>query len=476
MNPIKAAARALDAMMPATARGDAIPVWLMAKPDKEATLARLPAEARAWIAATAWEPAAERHLLLPDAGGRLAGVVLGLGDPDKDGAAPLALGALPGVLPEGDYRLAEPPADAERAELMVLGWLLGAYKFERYRTGKPAKPRRLQLPEHVERERIALMAESITLGRDLINTPANDLGPEELEAAARAVAEANDADVSSVVGEELLARNFPMIHAVGRASVRAPRLVDIAWGKKKAPKVTLVGKGICFDTGGLNIKPGDSMALMKKDMGGAATALALGAMIMRAKLPVRLRVLLAIAENSISGNAFRPGDVLQSRAGITVEIGNTDAEGRLVLADALALACEDKPDLVASFATLTGAARVALGPDLPPLYATDTRLAADIVEAGMRVDDPVWHMPFWAPYDKLLASKIADVNHISSGSFAGSVTAALFLKRFVKDAGSYSHFDIYGWVPKAKPGRPEGGEPQAARAMFELLSQRYGAR
>ncbi|RMF02635.1 MAG: leucyl aminopeptidase family protein, partial [Alphaproteobacteria bacterium] len=278
-----------------------------------------------------------------------------------------------------------------------------------------------------------------------------------------------------IVGEQLLRRNFPLIHAVGRASDREPRLIDFTWGRPKDPKITLVGKGITFDTGGLSLKPTSSMLLMKKDMGGAAAVLALASMIMAAKLRVRLRVLIAAADNAVSASAFRPGDVLPSRNGMTVEIGNTDAEGRLVVADALALADEEKPDHLISMATLTGAARVALGPDLPPLYSTDDGFAEQTLEAGLRVGDPLWRMPFWQPYDQRLRARVADVNHISDGPFAGSLTAAMFLKRFVRNAGQYSHFDIFGWVPVAKPAFPEGGDPQGARALFEVFDAMYGA-
>jgi leucyl aminopeptidase len=276
-------------------------------------------------------------------------------------------------------------------------------------------------------------------------------------------------------GSSLLSDNFPMIHAVGRASDRSPRLIDLHWGAESAPKVTIVGKGICFDTGGLNLKPGNAMGLMKKDMGGAASALAFALLVMRTKLPIRLRVLVPAADNSVAGNAFRPGDVLTSRSGTTVEIGNTDAEGRLVLADALSLADEESPDYLVTFATLTGAARVALGPELPPFYADDEDFAGKMLETAHSVGDPVWRMPFWAPYDKLLKSNIADVSHISDGPFAGSVTAALFLKRFVKNAKRFAHLDIYGWVPRERPGHPQGGEPQAARALFAVFRQEFGS-
>jgi leucyl aminopeptidase len=297
------------------------------------------------------------------------------------------------------------------------------------------------------------------------------MGPEELEGAAHELAQQHGASVSSIVGDELLSKNFPMIHAVGRASTRAPRLIDLTWGSAGARRVTLVGKGICFDTGGLDIKPASGMLIMKKDMGGAATVLALGHMIMAAKLDVRLRILIPAAENSIAGNAFRPGDVLTSRAGKTVEIGNTDAEGRLVLADALALADEERPDTLASFATLTGAARVALGPDLPPCYTDEEDFAARIAAAGNRVGDPVWRMPLWRGYEPYLDSQVADMNNVSEAPFAGSVTAALFLRRFVRNARRFAHLDIYGWRPAAKALGPKGGEVQGARALYAVLRE-----
>ena len=318
------------------------------------------------------------------------------------------------------------------------------------------------------------MAEAVGLARDLINTPANDMGPEELEAAARELATRFGARVSSIVGDELLRQNFPLIHAVGMASTRAPRLIDFTWGDASHPKVTLVGKGVCFDTGGVDLKPASGMLIMKKDMGGAANVLALAQMIMDAKLKVRLRVLIPAVENSVAGNAFRPLDIFPSRKGPTVEIGNTDAEGRLVLADALALADEETPDLLIDLGTLTGAARVALGPDLPPFYTDDDALAADVAHCAYAENDPLWRMPLWGPYDAWLDSKVANINNAPANGFAGSITCALFLQRFVESAASWLHVDIYGWTPSAKPGRPEGGECQAARALYALLSQRYG--
>ncbi len=300
------------------------------------------------------------------------------------------------------------------------------------------------------------------------------MGPAELHEATRLLAERHDAWIEAVTDSELLLKNFPLIHAVGRASSRPPRLIDLRWGDRKAPRVTLVGKGVCFDTGGLDLKPESAMLLMKKDMGGAATVLALAHMIMDRKLPVSLRVLIPAVENSVSGSAFRPLDVYPSRKGLTVEIGNTDAEGRLVLADALTLADEDKPDLLIDFGTLTGAARVALGPELVPFYTGDDALAASLSKHAAGERDPLWRMPLWGPYESMLDSKVADINNVATGAFAGSVICALFLKKFVSDPMTWLHFDIYGWNPSPKPARPEGGECQAARAAYAYLCERYG--
>src|SRR5581483_2518493 len=363
--------------------------------------------------------------------------------------------------------------EPHHARLGALAFALGAYRFDRYR--KPAEPKvRLLPPEGVDGVDLSRVADAVTMARDLINTPANDMGPAELEAAARALANRHGATFGSVIGDELLTQNFPLIHAVGAGSSRAPRLIDITWGSERDPKVTLVGKGVCFDTGGLDIKPESAMLLMKKDMGGAATVLALAHMIMDRVLKVRLRVLIPAVENSISGAAFRPLDVYRSHKGLCVEIGNTDAEGRLVLADALALADEESPDLLIDMGTLTGAARVALGPELPPFYTNDEALAVEVARHAAAENDPVWRLPLWQNYDKMLDSKVADVNNVSSSNFAGSITCALFLKRFVESAKAFLHFDIYAWVPSARSGRPEGGECQVARALYALLAQRYG--
>jgi leucyl aminopeptidase len=318
------------------------------------------------------------------------------------------------------------------------------------------------------------MADAAAMARDLINTPANDMGPEELAAAAQNLAQRFGADFNCITGDDLKRGNFPLIHAVGMASPRAPRLIDMSWGDSAHPKVTLVGKGVCFDTGGVDLKPATGMQIMKKDMGGAANVLALALMIMDAKLKIRLRVLIPAVENAVAGNAFRPLDIFPSRKGPTVEVGNTDAEGRLVLADALALADEDKPDLLIDLGTLTGAARVALGPDVPPFYTNDETLARDLARCAEAENDPLWRMPLWRAYDAWLDSKVADINNAPSGGFAGSITCALFLQRFVEAAKSWLHVDIYGWTPSAKPARPEGGECQAARAIYRLLGERYG--
>ncbi|WP_082767537.1 leucyl aminopeptidase family protein [Bosea sp. PAMC 26642] len=434
-------------------------------------MADLGQEGRRFAEAQGFSARPGQYLILPDATGAMAAVLLGVEPAEARRRDPFAPGRLAALLPVGDYALT---GDIDDYGLAALGWLLQGYRFERYRKPAPALAR-LVVPDGVDGEELSIIAESVGLARDLVNTPANDMGPVEIEAAIRDLGQTCGATVTSIVGDELLARNFPMIHAVGRASPREPRLVDLVWGDPGHPRLTLVGKGVAFDTGGLDLKPSAGMLLMKKDMGGAAAAIAAARMIMLARLPVRLRLLVPAVENAVSGNAFRPGDVLPSRKGLSVEIGNTDAEGRLILADALALADEEAPELLIDFATLTGAARVALGPDLPPFYTHDEGLAQEIGRLGMAVNDPVWRMPLWPAYDGLLDSRIADLNHVSGGSHAGSVTAALFLNRFVEKASSYAHFDIFAWNPSAKPGRPEGGECQAARLTYALAKQLYPA-
>ena len=447
----------------------AVPITFATKADWDAIRAALPAAARQFAEANGFSAKPGKCLILPAADGQIAQVLFGLEDESARSHDPFRTGALPCLLPPGTYRFANAPHDAR---LAALAFALGCYRFARYR--KVDGPDvRLVPPEGIDAAELTRIAEAAFLARDLINTPSNDMGPAELEAAAREVAKRFDAKFDCIAGDAL-ARDFPLIHAVGMASTRAPRLIDFSWGDAAHPKVTLVGKGVCFDTGGLDLKPSSGMLIMKKDMGGAANVLALAQMVMDAKLKVRLRVLIPAVENAVAGNAFRPLDIFKSRKGITVEIGNTDAEGRLVLADALALADEEKPELLVDLGTLTGAARVALGPDLPPYYTNDETLAADVARLARQEHDPLWRMPLWPAYDAWLDSKVANITNAPSGGFAGSITCALFLQRFVEAATSWLHVDIYGWTPSAKPGRPEGGECQAARAIYKLLSERYG--
>ncbi|MEM6712537.1 MAG: leucyl aminopeptidase family protein [Pseudomonadota bacterium] len=425
-----------------------------------------------WSKAQAFEAKPGQTLVLPNGQGAIVAAFVGASKTDEGLADPgFDFGRLASALPAGTYALKSSLASADVA---LTAFLLGAYTFTRFKAPK-REPVRL-ITDLPERDQALIEARGVMFARDLINTPTNILGPDALGASATGLAEAFSAQSSVIVGDHLLDSDnpFPMIHTVGRASDQAPRLFDMRWNGADvdAPSLTLVGKGVCFDSGGLNIKPGNSMALMKKDMGGSACVLGLALMIMQAKLPVRLRVLVPIVENSISAGAFRPGDVLESRKGLTVEIGNTDAEGRLILADALALADEESPDLLIDMATLTGAARVALGPDLPPFFTDDGDLAAEIERTGEAVDDPVWRMPLWPRYEKAISGKVGDVSNTGSMPFAGAITAALFLKRFVEKTRSWVHFDVYGWTPSSRPGRPEGGEAQAIRLLFNLVRKR----
>jgi leucyl aminopeptidase len=445
----------------------AIPIWFVTAANYAEVRERLAAGPRAYADAAGFEPKPGHALVLPGARG-LDGILFGLGGAD-DGNDPFLPGRLAQQLPNGVYRFANEPPDARLAALALA---LGAYRFARYRKVQ-RREFQLDLPQSLDRDELDRIVEAVTLARDLINTPANDMGPAELEQAARGVAARHGAMARSIVGDALLQENFPLIHAVGRAAERAPRLIDLTWGETDDPRVTLVGKGVCFDSGGLDIKPESSMLNMKKDMGGAATALALAHMVMSRGLKVRLRVLIPAVENSISGSAFRPRDIYTARNGMTVEIGNTDAEGRLILADALSLADEDKPALIADFATLTGAARVALGPDVSPFFTDDDELADDLSRHAAAENDPLWRLPLWRGYDAMLESKVADINNVGSGSQAGAITAALFMRRFVT-AKSWLHCDVFAWTPSAKPGRPEGGECQAARALYALFAARYG--
>ncbi|QYK41643.1 MAG: leucyl aminopeptidase family protein [Paracoccaceae bacterium] len=430
-------------------------------------LASLPPAQSAWLSATGWTAAAGDLRVLPGPDGIPAGAVMGLGAAAARPRHRFLMARAAGGLPAGPWRI-EGLGDADDLAEAALAWLLAGYGFDRYRMPKePREPALLVPPPAVDTERLIAIATGEALTRDLVNTPAADMGPDELEIALRDLARRHGAQVTAIRGDDLLTENLPMIHAVGRASPRAPRLLDLRWGAA-GPAVTLVGKGVCFDTGGLDLKPSAGMLLMKKDMGGAATVMGLAHMIMATGMAIRLRVLIPAVENAVSGNAMRPRDILTSRKGLTVEINNTDAEGRLVLADALALACEETPDIVVSMATLTGAARVALGPDLAPFYATDDTLADGLERAAAQVRDPVWRMPFWDAYEPLIEPGIADLDNAPSGGMAGSITAALFLRRFVT-CRRYLHFDIYAHQPADAPGRPKGGVGQGARALFAAL-------
>lgn len=433
----------------------------------------IPAHAKAWAGAVGFTGRPGSHLLVPGADGGLGSVLFGA--PAPDGTQPYPFAALSAALPPGCYELAT-PLDPDEANAATLAWVLGRYAFGRYKEADPAAAQRTPLlvpPDGADLDHVRRTAEAITFVRDLVNTPAQDMGPAELAAAALRLAAVHDARVGVIIGEDLLDAGYPLIHAVGRAAERAPRLIDLVWGEPDAPRLTLVGKGVCFDTGGLDLKPSAGMLLMKKDMGGAAQALGLAHMIMDAGLNLRLRVLIPAVENAVAGNAMRPGDVFPSRKGLTVEIGNTDAEGRLVLADALAEADEDAPDLLIDFATLTGAARVALGPDLPALFTTDDDLAAAITATGRRLRDPAWRLPLWPGYDGWLESKVADLNNVSDGGFAGAITAALFLQRFVTETAHWAHLDLFAWTAKAAPGRPVGGEAMTIRTLFEVIADRF---
>jgi leucyl aminopeptidase len=440
------------------------PIWL-ATPDLKYPNG-LNARDINWGEANAFDGKPGSFLIIPNEDGQISGALFGTGGNTPDEL--LGFGKLAHVLPAGVWHFANQP---QQPDLAVLGFMLGSYRFEKYKANTKPVPQ-LVCPTSVDFDHITTIAQGIFLARDLINTPANDMDSQGIEDAACMLARRFNADISIIKGEAL-EQGFPMIHAVGRAASQEPRLIDFTYGDTAHPRITLVGKGVAFDTGGLDIKPSSSMLLMKKDMGGAANVLALAHMIMTAQLPVRLRVLIPAVENVISSNAFRPSDVLRSRSGLSVEIGNTDAEGRLILADALHYASQENPDLLIDMATLTGAARVALGPDLPPFFTNDDDFAHEMIKACNHVADPVWRLPLWQPYDSKLASKIADVNNVTSDGFAGSITAALFLQRFVINVKSWVHFDIYAWSPSDKFHAPMGGEAQAIRGLFELLQRRY---
>lgn len=453
---------------------DAIPLWLVSESQLPGFLGRLEAPGVAWLEGHGFQAERARVMTIPGPRGEVAAAIVGLGSLSE--AAPPSLwdaAACAERLPAGNYALAkELPAAA--ATQFALGWLLGCYRFSRYRSQpKPATAACLVAPAGCDAAYARAAAAAIGWSRDLVNTPANALGPAELAAAAAGLAHEFGGQYIVCEGDALR-REYPLVHAVGQASARAPRLIDCRWPRAGAPRVTLVGKGVCFDSGGLDLKPSAGMLLMKKDMGGAACALGLARLLLVMRAPVQLRVIIPAVENSVGDAAYRPGDVWTSRKGLTVEIGNTDAEGRLVLADALTDADAEQPDLLIDLATLTGAARTALGPDLPALFASHPALAEAARAAGEAVCDPLWPMPMWAGYDEELASRVADLNNVSAGTFAGAIIAALFLKRFVTATRDWLHVDLYAWNPKDRPGRPQGAEAQGLRALYALIRKKFG--
>ncbi|MBT6119443.1 MAG: leucyl aminopeptidase family protein [Rhodospirillaceae bacterium] len=451
----------------ARATAATVPVLPIAETELKDWAAKQPARVRRWVESADFNAAPHRLCPIPDGEGGLDRVLLGV-DPDD----PIhRYSSLPEKLPPGRYRI-EAKLTGKEATGAAIGFGLGAYRFTRYRADdRPL--RKLVWPAGADRSQVLRVLEATFLVRDLINTPANDMGPAELAAAARKLARRHKAKCTVLIGDALLKKNYPTIHMVGRASDQAPRLVDMVWGKASDPKVTLVGKGVCFDTGGLDLKTAASMRLMKKDMGGAAQVLGLTHMIMDAKLPVRLRVLIPAVENSVSANAMRPSDIVRTRKGLTVEIGNTDAEGRLVLCDALTEADREKPGLIVDFATLTGAARVALGPDLPAMFTNDDRAAQELIRASFSEYDPLWWMPLWYPYERMLSSRTADLNNVSEGGQGGAITAALFLNRFVDSKTPWVHIDVMGWNAGSSPGRPAGGEAMGMRAVYRMIAEGF---
>ena len=447
-----------------------VPVVPLEASRLDAWTRRQDAATRGWIDSTGFKAEPNAVSLIAGADGRLARVLVGMGDPFA------AFATLAARLPAGSYRV-DGRLNRRQADAAALGWSLAGYKFTRYKsTDKAAPAPALVWPEAADRDRVTATAEATTLVRDLINTPADDMGPSQLAGAAQRFARQHRASCKVIVGDDLLKNNYPTIHAVGRAADDPPRLIDLTWGSERAPKVTLVGTGVCFDTGGLDLKPSSGMLRMKKDMGGGAHVLGLAHMIMSAGLKVRLRVLIPAVENSVSGNAIRPLDIVKTRKGLTVEIGNTDAEGRLILCDALAEADSEKPKLIVDYATLTGAARVALGPDLPALFCNDDRWADSALKAGLRENDPLWRMPLYKPYRQRLDSQVADINNVSEGGHAGAITAALYLGEFVSPTTPWLHLDIMAWNESARPGRPVGGEAQGLRAIYGLIADRFGRR
>lgn len=435
-----------------------------------AAFARTLSEAnRNWMATVGFKGAPDTYALLPGAKGRLAMVIAGVVHNNH----PFALANLPAALPEGNYKLS-PEGLQLNPEQAALSWELGSYQFDLYKPRKRASAQ-LHLPSSPDAQRGLALATAICATRDLVNTPAEHMGPEELAKAVALVAKQHDAKCKQVIGDALLKQNFPAIHAVGRAATRAPRLIELNWGKARDPLISLVGKGVCFDSGGLDLKTADGMRQMKKDMGGAANALGLATLIMAFNLPVRLQLLIPAVENAVAGNAYRPGDVIKTRKGLHIEIGNTDAEGRVVLSDALAYAAEGKPELIIDLATLTGAARVALGAQLPALFARHIDTARELEDLGLKLDDPLWHMPLWAPYQEGIASSIGDIVNTGRNALAGAINAALFLEYFVPEQQDWLHIDLFAWNDQARPGRPIGGEAQAIRTLLAYIEERFAA-
>lgn len=444
----------------------AIKIFCVAQNELEKWLKSQPEAVKRAVKLTAFKADENSHIMITE----IPAVIAGTGTAVTN--SPWQLAQLPFALPEGNYRLDEKNITADQATRIALGWQLGSYRYSAYR--KPTRqPARLLPPAKADMKYVEHIAKAAYLARDLINAPAADMLPSNLAAAARKIAAEYKAEYGEIVGENLLRKNYPAIYTVGKASANAPRLVDIKWGNKKHPKLTLVGKGVCFDSGGLDIKSSSNMALMKKDMGGAAVTMALASLIMAYKLPVRLRVMLPMVENAISGNAYRTGDVIRTRKGISVEVGNTDAEGRLILCDAIAEADTEKPDMIIDCATLTGAARSALGTDIPALFSNNDALAADFQKTALQEGDAVWQLPLWEGYRGQLKSVVADTNSASASAYGGAITAALFLKSFVENCPNWLHIDMMAWNLTTRPGRPEGGEAMTIRALFKFLMDRY---
>jgi leucyl aminopeptidase len=448
---------------------NAIPIWLVSTNQFEEWEEELSKIQKKWVDVNKFKASRNETLLFSNADGKVAAVAVGLGSEEID---PWIISKCAEVVPNGTYFISNKLSE-HQANIAAFGWAMAHYKYDHYLAKKNQKLAVLVVAENCALSYVNSLVRGTAFTRDLVNTPTCDMGPDKLEVEARQLAKYFDAKISVIKGSDLLKRNLNSIHTVGRAAEIEPRLIDIIWGDKKAPKVTLIGKGVCFDTGGLDIKPSSAMLIMKKDMGGAAHVLGLGQMIMEAGLNIRLRILIPAVENNIAGNAFRPGDIIKSYHGTTIEVGNTDAEGRLVLCDALSLASEEKPDLILDFATLTGAARVALGADIPPYFTDDENMKIQLAEQSKKHHDPLWPLPLYLPYKEHLLSDIADLNNVSPGGFGGAITAALFLQHFVSKNIPWTHFDVSAWNQNARPGRPKGGEAMGLRAVFGFLSQKY---